>query len=73
MQNLQLSTLYFLILTMGFSEYSKRLGAIFWQKNELLVVKMNYDIPHGLYRDLNCKRPGASSDNNFIFEKINKN
>ena len=28
---------------------------------------------HCLYRDLNDKRPGASSDNNFIFKKINKN
>ena len=28
---------------------------------------------HCLYRDLNDKRPGASSDNNFIFKKINEN
>ena len=30
------------------------------------------NIAHCLYRDLNDKRPGACSDNNFIFRKINK-
>ena len=28
-----------------------------------------YCTPHCLYRDLNDKRPGASSENNFIFKK----
>ena len=31
------------------------------------------DTLHCLDPDLNDKRPGASSDNNFIFKKINEN
>ena len=45
------------------------------QKNCLAKINNFFFVfceSHCLDRDLNDKRPGASSDNNFIFKKINE-